>query len=74
MGKLAFSLSGHVDAQTAIEEGLPWEQIIEKSLQSDVLILGKSRSRPGFHLFSKHTAQRVIENATCPVIVVPNWD
>jgi nucleotide-binding universal stress UspA family protein len=74
MGKLAFSLNGQVDAQTAVEEGLPCEQIIEKSRQTDLLILGKRGPRRGWTFFSKHTAQRVIENAGCPVIVVQDRD
>ena len=74
MGKLAFSLSGQVNAQTAIEEGLPWEQILEKSLQADLVILGKPCAKSGFKPFCKNTAQRVIENAACPVIVVPDRD
>lgn len=74
MGKLAFSLSGQVDAQTVIEEGLPWEQIVEKSFKADMVILGKPRPKSGFKPFCKNTAQRVIENAACPVVVVPERD
>ena len=70
LGKLAFALNGRVDAQTAVEEGLPCELIIEKSRGADLLVLGKPGPKPGWKLFSKHTAQRVIEHAACPVILV----
>ena len=70
MRRVAFELHGHVDAQTAIEEGMPYEQIIERSHQADLVILGKPCHKPGWKLFSKQTAERVIENAACPVIVV----
>jgi len=70
MGKLALSLNGQAEARTAVEEGLPWELILEKSRQADLLILGKPRPKPGWRLFSRHTAQKVIDNAPCPVIVV----
>jgi nucleotide-binding universal stress UspA family protein len=74
MGKLAFSVNGNVDAQTAVEEGVPCEQIVEKSREVDLLVLGKSAPKPGWRLFAKHTAQRVIEHAACPVIVVQDRD
>ena len=74
MGKLAFSLDGQVDAQTAVEEGLPFEQIIEKSREVDLLVVGKPGPKPGWKLFSKRTAERVIEHAACPVIVVQDRD
>jgi nucleotide-binding universal stress UspA family protein len=46
MAKLAFSLTGQVDAQTAVEEGLPSEQIIEKSHQADLVILASPAPSP----------------------------
>jgi nucleotide-binding universal stress UspA family protein len=70
MGQLAWSLCGQVEAQTTLEEGLPWETIVEKSRGYDLLILGTARARSGWKLFSKQTARRVIENADCPVMVV----
>jgi hypothetical protein len=69
MGRLAWSLCGQVEAQTTLEEGLPWDKIVEKSRDFDLLIFGKSRSKTGWRLFSQHTAQRAIENAACPVMV-----
>lgn len=70
MGQTAWSLCGRVEAQTAMQEGLPWEEIVNKSREVDLVVLGKSRARIGGKLFSEHTAQRVIENSACPVLVV----
>jgi nucleotide-binding universal stress UspA family protein len=74
MGQLAWSLCGKVEAQTAVQEGLPWEEIIERSRDFDLVVLGESRSKKRLNLFSKHTAQRVIGNAACPVMVVHGED
>jgi nucleotide-binding universal stress UspA family protein len=70
MGQLAWSLRGQVEAQTRLEEGLPWDKIVERSRDFDLLILGKGRCKTGWKPFSQHTAQRVIEKAACPVMVV----
>lgn len=72
MGELALSLRGQVHSQTVLEEGLPWETIAERSRDFDLVILGKAADRSRRRLFSQHTAQRVVENAACPVMVVPN--
>jgi len=70
MADLAFSLAGQVNAQTMLEEGIPWEVITEKSGEFDLMVLAKGHCARGWNLFSKHTASRVIENATCHVMVV----
>jgi nucleotide-binding universal stress UspA family protein len=70
MGRLAWSLSGQVEAQTMLQEGLPWEEIVERSSDFDLVILGKSRANKRWKLFSNHTVERVAENAACPVMVV----
>jgi universal stress protein E len=70
MARLAWSLCGQVEAQTKVEEGLPWEEIVGKSADFDLLVLGKNSARAGWKPFSKRTARRVIENAACPVVVV----
>ena len=70
MGRLAWSLCGQVEAQTMLQEGLPWEEIVEKSKDFDLVIVGKSRANKRWKLFSKHTAECVAENAACPVMVV----
>ena len=68
---LGRSLSGQAEARTMIEQGLPWETIVEKSHDFDLVVLGKDKARKRWNLFSRHTAQRVIECAACPVMVVP---
>jgi nucleotide-binding universal stress UspA family protein len=70
MAQLGWSMCGQVEAQTRIEEGLPWEQILMKSGDFDLIVLGKSRPKPGWKLFSQQTTKRVVENALCPVMVV----
>jgi nucleotide-binding universal stress UspA family protein len=56
--------------QPGIREGLPAEVIIENSSGFDLLVIGEQRSKSAWHLFSRHTARRVIEGAACPVLVV----
>ena len=56
--------------QTRIIEGLPAEVIIENSSSFDLLVIGEQCSKSAWHLFSRHTARRVIEGAVCPVLVV----
>ena len=70
MRQVAESLSGRVEAQTALEEGLPWEQLVERSAEFDLLVLGRSRTKKAWKVFSRHTAQRVMDHAACPVLVV----
>jgi nucleotide-binding universal stress UspA family protein len=70
MGQLAWSLNGQVEAQTMLEEGLPWEKIVDKSEEFDLLVLGLNHPKRRFKLFSQHTGDRVLESAACPVMVV----
>jgi nucleotide-binding universal stress UspA family protein len=70
MGQMALSLCGKVEAETAMQEGLPWEEIVNKTREFDLLVLGKNRIKTDQRLFSHHTVQRVIRNAACPVMVV----
>jgi len=55
--------------ETRIIEGLPAEVIIENSPGFDLLVIGEPRPKSVWHLFSRHTAPRVIEGAVCPVLV-----
>ena len=71
MGQLACSLRGAAAAETLIKEGLPWEEIVEKSRNFDLLFVGEAASRRRWGIFSAHTGKRVFEKAACPVIVVP---
>lgn len=70
MAELACSLTGQVDTQTRLVEGLPSEVIIEMSSEFDLMVIGNSRGTRRWNPFGKHTARRVIENAVCPVVVV----
>jgi len=56
--------------ETRIIDGLPAEVIIENSAGFDLLVISEPASKSAWHLFSKHTARRVIEGAVCPVLVV----
>jgi len=70
IAQLAGSLSGQVEVQTMLGEGLPWEVIVEKSRDFDLLVLGKKGGKRGLKIFSQRTTQRVVENAACPVMVM----
>ncbi len=67
---LARSLKDRVVAQTTLEEGLPWEEIVERSRHADLVVLGKCDSKRRFKFFSSHTAERVIKHSHCPVMIV----
>ena len=69
MKHLARLLAGRIEARTAIEEGLPWEEIVEKSRAADLIVLGKDDSKSRWRFFARHTAERVIKHSTCPVMV-----
>jgi nucleotide-binding universal stress UspA family protein len=70
MGQLACSFRGSVDAQTVVREGLPWEEIVEKSREFELLVLGESAPKRSWRFFAPHTGKRVAENAACPVMIV----
>jgi nucleotide-binding universal stress UspA family protein len=70
MGRLAWSISSRIRAQTLLAEGLPWEVIVEKSREFDLVVVGQGSTRTAGKLFSRHTARRVAENSSCPVMLV----
>jgi nucleotide-binding universal stress UspA family protein len=70
LGQLAWSLSNTVNAETMLAEGLPWEIMVQKSRDFDLLVLSQNPSPTGKRLFSQHTTQRVVENSCCPVMVI----
>lgn len=74
MAQLASSLCGRVEAETAMQEGLPWEEIAERSRDHDLVLLGQGRAKRLRSLFSKCTAQTVLDRAACPVMVVHDHD
>ena len=55
-------------------EGLPWEEIVGKSSDFDLVVLGRKSGKSRVRLFSKSTIQRVIDSAACPVLVVNDGD
>jgi len=72
MAELADSLKGELDAEIMLKLGLPWEEIVSQSQDTDLVILGKPRGKSGWRFFSKETCERVLANAACPVLVVGN--
>ena len=56
---------------TEVAEGLPWEEIVMRSEGCDLLVMGKPQVRHGWRPFARHTVQRVVAQARCPVLVVP---
>ena len=40
-------------------------------MQSDLIVLGKSKPKSFWHWFSRRTLEAVLEKAPCPVLVVP---
>lgn len=70
MAELAWSLRGQVEARTTVQEGLPWEVIAHASRDFDIIVMGNGSVKSGSRIFSQHTAQRVLESAACPVLVV----
>jgi nucleotide-binding universal stress UspA family protein len=71
MRELASSFSGQVDVQTVLDEGLPWDSLVERSSDFDLLIVAENRSKGRWKPFSHHTAERVMESAHCPVLIIP---
>jgi nucleotide-binding universal stress UspA family protein len=59
-----------IRSQTLVVEGLPCEAIVENSSDFDLLVISEPRLKSGWDFFWKHTTQRVIEQAECPVHVV----
>jgi len=69
--EVARALPARVRAQTVVAEGLPWEEIAEKSAGFDLVVMGQRRARRRWNPFARHTVQRAVENARCPVMIVP---
>jgi nucleotide-binding universal stress UspA family protein len=53
-----------------IKEGLPHQEICDAARHSDLIVIGKNRRNSFWKLFSRRTVQAVVEEATCPVLVV----
>jgi nucleotide-binding universal stress UspA family protein len=70
MGQLAAAVRGRIELQTMVEDGLPWEQIVERSRDFDLLVLGRTAAGHRWNFFRQNTAKRVLELAMCPVMIV----
>ncbi|HVV71766.1 MAG TPA: universal stress protein [Verrucomicrobiae bacterium] len=71
MREAARRLEPQVETRVCLEEGLPWEIIVEKSKWCDLVVFGYRSKKPGHRMFSQRTTQRVLRNSNCPVILVP---
>ena len=59
-----------VDVRTAVEEGNPAEVPIERSKESDLLVVG-SRGHGGFAgMLLGSVSQHLVAHASCPVVVI----
>ncbi len=69
----AISLSG-VPVRPLIMEGVPSERITAqaKETEATMIVMGRRRKRSGVHLLRRHNARRVVEDAPCPVLLVPH--
>ncbi|MDB6036170.1 MAG: putative Universal stress protein [Verrucomicrobiales bacterium] len=75
LGETIQELKGQgVELRTMIQEGLPYERICEAARQSDVIVIGNTKPKPFWHLFSRRTAEAVLEKAPCPVLIVQDHE
>ena len=59
-----------VDVRTSVEEGSPAKVLIERSAESDLLVVG-SRGHGGFAgMLLGSVSQHLVAHADCPVVVV----
>ncbi len=77
LGRLVQALgSAGVLVCPVIREGAPWEETVAfaESNEVDLIILGQRPRRHGWQLFRRHTAKRIAETASCPVLVLLEKD
>jgi nucleotide-binding universal stress UspA family protein len=71
MDQLVLSLAGEpIQLEFLIVDGLPPEEIVKRTPDFDLVVLSRPRVKPVWRLFSKKTAQRVMDRARCEVLVV----
>jgi nucleotide-binding universal stress UspA family protein len=71
MEQLVQSLAGErIEVRTLIVEGVPWEEILQRTHQFDLVMMSHPRPQPFWRLFSRKTIQRVIAQSQCEVVVV----
>jgi nucleotide-binding universal stress UspA family protein len=74
MHRLTQSLAArHIESHAVIQEGIPWEEIVEQSRAVDLMVLAREKPRK-FRLFSQDTVRRVLASAHCDVMLVPKPD
>ncbi len=61
-----------VEIKCLTVEGLPCEEILNVLTPSSLLLLRKPVQKPFWRLFSKRTAQRVMDEAQCPLVICPS--
>ena len=59
-----------IEVGSLIVEGLPCEEIAQRTPDFDLVIVSRPRPERFWRLFSKRTAQRVIDRAECGVLAV----
>ena len=69
---LGFAEQAGVKANSLIEKGIPFEKILElvKRLSMDLIVMGTLGRRGAERILIGSVTQRVIEYATCPVLVL----
>jgi nucleotide-binding universal stress UspA family protein len=71
LAQMVLGLAGAgVEVQTLIRQGLPWEEILDTARQYDLVVIGKHKPQPFWHLFTRQTVKGVLEATPCPVMVV----
>lgn len=60
-----------VELRTLLDEGLPCESICDIARKCDLIVIGKRKPKPFWSWFSRRTLERVLDQAPCPVLVVP---
>jgi universal stress protein E len=59
-----------IEVKPLMREGLPAEEILQAADECDLIVIGKPKHKSFLHLFSRRTAERVIKDAPCSVLLV----
>jgi len=60
-----------VEIKSLTLEGLPCDEILQRLPPSSLLLMRKPVPKAFWRLFSKNTAQRLLDEAQCPLMVCP---